>query len=102
MATKLPTYGAKNYWTFVKLRGHVLPVIASDDQFCVQFPDGTTVWIEKWECETAFPQFKRPPGRLEELKDEAKRRAKHGHRNSPSTTFDIDMAFVRNAGKFED
>lgn len=98
---KLPRYGAKQVWTFVKVRGHVLPVVAADDQYCVQFPDGTSVWMEKWDVDSAWDDI--PYARdKEELKREALRRMADGHYNKASTPLEIDAAFERNEGKFED
>jgi hypothetical protein len=102
--SKYPNYGADQVWTYVTLRGHVLPVVASDDQYCLRFPDGSQLWVEKWECETAFPSAS--PGFTidrKALKErELERAERGGFRNRASSQFEIDRAFKRNEGKFQD
>ena len=86
------TYGANSVFTFVKLRGRILPVVASDDQYCVQFPDGTQLWVEKWECQSLWNSVDKNSSRNFFRKN----------RNKPSSKEEIDEAFQRNSGKFLD
>ena len=99
--SRYPTYGAEQVWTFVRLRGHVLPVVASDDQYCVRLPDGSTLWVEKWDCQPASSLL--APRTAEDVDGMKLAAARRGlGRNLASSTFEVDRAFERNSGRFED
>lgn len=98
-----PTYGAKSVWTFVKLRGKVLPVTGFTDQYHVRFPDGTQLFVEPWDCDSAFESLRDHFMKRDKkaIKEREMKRLREGfQRNAASTSIEVDLAFERNSGKF--
>ena len=73
----LPRNGADQIWTWVRYQGVTTPVVASDDQYCLQFPDGSQQWVEKWDVEPLW--WDRQPGEVERMKEDAARRDPRNH-----------------------
>ncbi len=75
----LPWNGAESVWSWVRYKGEIVPVVGADDQYQLQFADGSHQWVEKWDCESIF--WERSEEDVQRMKDDAARRP---GRNKPS------------------
>ncbi len=75
----LPWNGAESILSWVRYQGVIVPVVGADDQYLLQFADGSQQWVEKWDCDSIF--WERTEEDLQQMKDDAARRP---HRNKPS------------------
>jgi hypothetical protein len=89
-----PWNGASQVLFWGRVDGVVLPIVASDDQYCVRFPDGTQLWIEKWDVHP----LKRDRDEVEiaRMKEQEMRRMRqNGHRNNASPDIELKLALER-------
>lgn len=65
----IPKQGSAYF--YVRYQGEILPVVAADDQYCVEFSDGSRQWIEKWDGAPLL--YDRTPKEIKELKERVRR-----------------------------